>query len=59
MLYDYLLDKCKVEAQPLEELCTPEVVILGYPAEKQEWLKVGDEVSVSIDQLGTLTNVLR
>ena len=35
---------------------TPEGVILGYPPEKQVYLKPGDEVSVTIEKLGTLTN---
>ncbi|WP_134684353.1 fumarylacetoacetate hydrolase family protein [Brevibacillus migulae] len=35
---------------------TPEGVILGYPEEKQVWLKEGDEVTIEIDGLGRLTN---
>jgi 2-keto-4-pentenoate hydratase/2-oxohepta-3-ene-1,7-dioic acid hydratase in catechol pathway len=38
---------------------TPEGVIIGYPKEKQVWLKDGDEVTVEIDKLGRLTNRLR
>lgn len=37
---------------------TPSGVILGYPEAKQAWLKPGDKVSVTIENLGTLTNVL-
>ena len=37
---------------------TPEGVILGYPAEKQIWLKAGDEVVVSVEGLGELRTVL-
>jgi 2-keto-4-pentenoate hydratase/2-oxohepta-3-ene-1,7-dioic acid hydratase in catechol pathway len=33
---------------------TPEGVILGYPKEKQMWLKAGDEIVSSIQKLGTL-----
>ncbi len=33
---------------------TPEGVILGYPKEKQVWLKPGDEVVSSIEKLGEL-----
>ena len=33
---------------------TPEGVILGYPAEKQVWLKAGDEIVSTIEKLGTL-----
>jgi 2-keto-4-pentenoate hydratase/2-oxohepta-3-ene-1,7-dioic acid hydratase in catechol pathway len=35
---------------------TPEGVILGYPKEKQIWLKEGDEVTIEIEKLGRLTN---
>ncbi len=31
---------------------TPEGVILGYPPEKQVWLKAGDQVTTSIEKLG-------
>jgi 2-keto-4-pentenoate hydratase/2-oxohepta-3-ene-1,7-dioic acid hydratase in catechol pathway len=37
---------------------TPEGVILGYSEENQVWLKPGDEVSVTIENIGTLTNTL-
>lgn len=33
---------------------TPEGVIVGYPKEKQRWLAPGDEVTTTIEQLGTL-----
>lgn len=35
---------------------TPEGVVLGYPEEKQVWLKDGDIVTVEIEKLGKLTN---
>jgi 2-keto-4-pentenoate hydratase/2-oxohepta-3-ene-1,7-dioic acid hydratase in catechol pathway len=31
---------------------TPQGVILGYPPEKQVWLKAGDQVTTSIEKLG-------
>ncbi|MET3697790.1 2-keto-4-pentenoate hydratase/2-oxohepta-3-ene-1,7-dioic acid hydratase in catechol pathway [Bacillus oleivorans] len=37
---------------------TPEGVILGYPEEKQQWLKSGDVVEVTIEGIGKLRNVL-
>ncbi|MGE7667289.1 fumarylacetoacetate hydrolase family protein [Ureibacillus composti] len=37
---------------------TPDGVILGYPEDQQIWLKSGDEVEVSIEDIGTLFNVL-
>ncbi|UFJ41393.1 fumarylacetoacetate hydrolase family protein [Brevibacillus humidisoli] len=38
---------------------TPEGVIMGYPKEKQVWLKDGDEVTIEIEKLGKLTNRMR
>ncbi|NOU75070.1 FAA hydrolase family protein [Paenibacillus sp. LMG 31458] len=35
---------------------TPEGVVLGYPPEKQVYLKDGDIVTIEIEKLGTLTN---
>lgn len=35
---------------------TPEGVVLGYPPEKQVYLKPGDEVTIEIEKLGSLTN---
>lgn len=37
---------------------TPEGVILGYPEENQQWLKSGDEVCISIENIGDLVNVV-
>ena len=33
---------------------TPQGVILGYPKEKQVWLKAGDQIVSNIEKLGTL-----
>lgn len=33
---------------------TPEGVILGYPPEKQVWLKAGDRITTTIEKLGEL-----
>jgi len=38
---------------------TPEGVVLGYPPEKQVYLKDGDTVTIEIEGLGKLTNVMR
>ncbi|OAS17007.1 fumarylacetoacetate hydrolase family protein [Paenibacillus oryzisoli] len=35
---------------------TPEGVVLGYPREKQVYLKDGDVVTIEIEKLGALTN---
>jgi 2-keto-4-pentenoate hydratase/2-oxohepta-3-ene-1,7-dioic acid hydratase in catechol pathway len=37
---------------------TPEGVILGYPEDKQIWLTPEDEVTVTIESIGTLSNKL-
>jgi 2-keto-4-pentenoate hydratase/2-oxohepta-3-ene-1,7-dioic acid hydratase in catechol pathway len=33
---------------------TPQGVILGYPKDKQVWLKAGDEIVSTIENLGSL-----
>ncbi|EES72360.1 FAH family protein [Paenibacillus sp. oral taxon 786 str. D14] len=38
---------------------TPEGVIAGYPEERQVWLKPNDEVTVEIEKLGVLKNVMK
>lgn len=35
---------------------TPEGVIMGFPPEKQNYLKPGDTVTVEVEKLGALTN---
>jgi 2-keto-4-pentenoate hydratase/2-oxohepta-3-ene-1,7-dioic acid hydratase in catechol pathway len=37
---------------------TPQGVVLGYPVDKQVWLKDGDEVTIEIEKLGSLTNTM-
>lgn len=37
---------------------TPEGVILGYPKEQRVYLKPGDEITIEIEKLGSLTNRL-
>src|SRR3954447_15503362 len=37
---------------------TPEGVIVGYPKEKQVWLKAGDRITTTIEKLGTQEVVL-
>jgi 2-keto-4-pentenoate hydratase/2-oxohepta-3-ene-1,7-dioic acid hydratase in catechol pathway len=38
---------------------TPEGVVMGYPPERQVYLKDGDIVTVEIDKLGALTNRMK
>ena len=35
---------------------TPQGVMQGYPADRKDWLKPGDRVSVTIQGIGTLEN---
>lgn len=35
---------------------TPQGVMHGYPADKKDWLKPGDQVNVTIQGIGTLSN---
>ncbi len=37
---------------------SPSGVIKGMPKEKQHWLKAGDEVRVTIEKLGSLSNIM-
>ncbi|HWQ88460.1 MAG TPA: fumarylacetoacetate hydrolase family protein [Desulfitobacteriaceae bacterium] len=37
---------------------TPEGVIMGYPEAEQIWLRTGDEITLTIEKLGKLTNFL-
>lgn len=38
---------------------TPEGVMKGYPEEQKNWLKPGDSVAVTIENIGTLYNTFR
>lgn len=38
---------------------TPEGVMQGYPADQKRWLRPGDQVDVTIQGIGTLTNTFR
>lgn len=37
---------------------TPEGVVLGYPSEQQVYLKDGDQVTIQIEKLGSITNTM-
>jgi 2-keto-4-pentenoate hydratase/2-oxohepta-3-ene-1,7-dioic acid hydratase in catechol pathway len=37
---------------------TPHGVVLGYPVDKQVWLKDGDIVTIEIEKLGSITNTM-
>lgn len=38
---------------------TPEGVITGYPVDERVWLKAGDVVTIEVEKLGRLTNILK
>ncbi|MHC1720425.1 MAG: fumarylacetoacetate hydrolase family protein [Clostridiaceae bacterium] len=38
---------------------TPSGVVLGYPEEKQVWLKSGDRTTITIEKIGSLTTTLK
>lgn len=38
---------------------TPEGVVVGYPENQRVWLEDGDEVTIEIDKLGSLTNRMK
>jgi 2-keto-4-pentenoate hydratase/2-oxohepta-3-ene-1,7-dioic acid hydratase in catechol pathway len=37
---------------------TPQGVVLGYPLEKQVYLKDEDQITIQIEKLGSLTNTM-
>lgn len=37
---------------------SPQGVMQGYPADKKQWLKPGDQVDVTIEKIGTLHNTM-
>ena len=46
----------RMRPQPVDIIftSTPEGVILGYPKDKQVWLKAGDKIVTGIEKLGEL-----
>jgi len=37
---------------------TPSGPVMGFPKDEQQWLKPGDEVTVTIEKIGSLTNIM-
>jgi 2-keto-4-pentenoate hydratase/2-oxohepta-3-ene-1,7-dioic acid hydratase in catechol pathway len=58
-IVSYISDHMTLEPGDLILTGTPEGVIFGYPKEKQVWLKDGDEVTIEIEKLGRITNVMK
>jgi len=57
-LISYLSQYMTLEAGDVISTGTPEGVILGKPGADKVWLKAGDEVTIEVEGLGQLTNVL-
>ena len=55
---DYLMPRIPLKAGDVIFTGTPSGVMMGYPADKKQWLKSGDTVDVTIEGIGTLTNTL-
>ena len=53
-LVSFLSRCCTLEPGDVILTGTPAGVILGRPAEKQDWLKAGDELAVHVPEIGTL-----
>ncbi len=57
-IVDYLMPRIPLKAGDVIFTGTPSGVMMGYPADKKQWLKSGDTVEVTIEGIGTLTNTL-
>lgn len=55
-LVSYISRHMTLEPGDLILTGTPQGVVLGYPVERQVYLKPGDVVTIEIEKLGTLTN---
>ena len=57
-LINYLMPRVPLKAGDIIFTGTPSGVMMGYPADKKQWLKAGDTVAVTIQGIGTLVNTL-
>ena len=57
-IIDYLMPRIPLKAGDIIFTGTPSGVMMGYPADKKNWLKSGDTVEVTIEGIGTLKNTL-
>lgn len=58
-IVDYLMPRIPLKAGDVIFTGTPSGVMMGYPADKKQWLKPGDTVEVTIEGIGTLKNTLK
>ena len=57
-IIDYLMPRIPLKPGDIIFTGTPSGVMMGYPADKKNWLKSGDTVEVTIEGIGTLKNTL-
>ena len=57
-LVDYIMPRIPLKAGDVIFTGTPSGVVMGYPADKKNWLKRGDVVEVGIEGIGVLKNKL-
>ena len=54
-IVSFLSRCCTLEPGDVILTGTPAGVIFGRPEGEQDWLKAGDELTVHVDEIGTLT----
>lgn len=54
----HLMPRIPLKAGDIIFTGTPSGVMLGYPEDQKNWLKAGDVVEISIEEIGTLRNRL-
>ena len=58
-IVDYLMPRIPLKAGDVIFTGTPSGVMMGYPADRKQWLKSGDTVEVTVEGIGTLKNTLK
>ena len=57
-IVDYIMPRIPLKAGDVIFTGTPSGVMMGYPADRKNWLKAGDVVEVGIEGIGMLRNKL-